>query len=450
MTMHQSTRPPLLPPGPWAYPMPTEHRLGNGLRVLVHRVPRQQVISANLVLDIPLSAEDPAIEGVATVCARTLDEGTQAYPGDRFAEVLETEGAVFSVNHGYAGLQAMLDVPTTRFAPALELLAEVVRRPELGDTDSQRHVALRLAEIDQIRANSAQLASWAFRRRVFDAASRVQRLAAGETEGLGRITPADVREFHRRHYGPAGAALVLAGDFGTDDPVALTEAAFGDWTSPDQRPVAHQPTRPAVPTAVLIDRPGSVQADLRLGGFGVDRHDSRWPAFQVGSYAVGGAFLSRLNKVLREERGYTYGVTLQNTPLRDRGSYAVSGSFRTEVVAPALAEARALLDLSGAPLTAAEVSDAVTYFAGVSPLRYATAEGIADQTASIMVQDLPLDYVNSYLDGIRAATPEGATAAYTEVVNLDALTLVVVGDAAQLTEPVRAAGFAVEVVDGPR
>ncbi|MDO5500340.1 MAG: insulinase family protein, partial [Propionibacteriaceae bacterium] len=158
-----STRPALQPPAPWSYPKAEEHTLSNGVRVLVHRVPGQLVASATMVLDLPLHLEDPAVEGVATICARVLDEGTHSHPGDRFAEVLETEGASFGANQGFSGLQAMLDVPMTRFAPALELLADAVRGPELRDADCGRHVALRLAELEQQRANSAQWASWAFR-----------------------------------------------------------------------------------------------------------------------------------------------------------------------------------------------------------------------------------------------------------------------------------------------
>lgn len=438
-----STRPALRPPADWTYPAPRQATLSNGLRVLVHDMPGQQVISANLILDVPLHLEERGIEGVATICARVLDEGTQTHPGERFAEVLETEGAAFGANQTYAGLQAMLDIPATRFGAALDLLADAVRRPELRESDVTRHVALRLAELEQQRANSAQWAAWAFRGAVFDARTRVQRLAGGEPETVGEVSPGAVREFHRRHYGPAGATLVLAGEFPAD-PVPLAERAFGDWTTPGQEPVEHLPSRAGAPRALLLDRPGAVQADLRLGGFGIDRQDPRWPAFQVGTYAVGGAFLSRLNKVLREERGYTYGVALQNAPLRSGGSYAVTGSFRTEVLVPALQEARELLDISGAPVTPEEVTDAVNYFAGVSPLRYATAEGIADQTAATAMQDLPVDYVDRYLAGIRATTPDAASAAYDEVIDLDALTLVVAGDAERLVEPLTAAGFDVE------
>lgn len=437
-------RPVVHPPAPWSYPVAREHRLTNGIRVLTHQVPGQRVISAILILDIPLTVEDAMHEGVATTVARVLDEGSEHYPGDRFAEVLETEGAALGAHQGLSGLRVMLDVPETRFPAAFSLLAEAVRRPEIRAADVTRHVALRLAELDQMKANSAQLASWAFPGTVLDPTVRAARLAGGEPESVARITPEAAQDFHRLHYGPAGATLVLAGDFSAD-PVALAEAGFGDWTNPDQMSGSHQRAASAPPRAVLLDRPGSVQADLRFGGFGIDRHDPRWSDYQVGTYAVGGAFLSRLNKVLREERGFTYGVGLQNSPLRNGGTYAVSGSFRTEVVAPALVEARALLDITDAPITAAEVAEAVDYFAGVSPLRYATADGLADQTASLVIQDLPVDYVDRYLEGIRKATPESASRAYADVLDLDALSLVVVGDAERLTGPLQEAGIAVEV-----
>ncbi|NNG18875.1 insulinase family protein [Naumannella sp. ID2617S] len=440
-----STTPPAVrPPAVWHYPQPTETVLDNGIRVLVHHLPGQQVVSAVLALDLPLTLEDRAIEGVASICSRVLDEGTATHSGDRFAEVLETGGAAFYASQGFSGLQAMVDVPAGRLDAALRLLAEAVREPELNGEDVERHVALRLAEIDQLRANSAQLAATTFRGVLLDPSSRPQRMGAGEPETVRAITPEAVRAFHRAHYGPARATLILAGDF-SEDPLPQAAAALGDWANPDQRSVVHEPVGPAAPTAVLVDRPGAVQADLRLGGFGIDRTDPRWPDLQVGGYVVGGAFLSRLNRVLREERGFTYGVNLQQAPLRSGGTYAVTGSFRTEVVGAALGEARQLMDLSANPVTPAELADAQNFFCGVAPLRYATADGLADQTALLVQQGLGPEWMNDYLTGIRAATCESATAAYAEIVDLSALTLVVVGDAAALGDPIRDAGFDITV-----
>jgi predicted Zn-dependent peptidase len=201
-----------------------------------------------------------------------------------------------------------------------------------------------------------------------------------------------------------------------------------------------EPT-PGPRRALLIDRPGAVQADIRFGGFGIDRLDPRWAAISVASYAMGGAFLSRLNAVLREEKGYTYGVRMNFGPLRTGGSFAVQGSFRTEVLSDALAITRELINVDGAPFTSQEVNDAVAFFTGVSPLRYATADGVADQAATQVLAGLPDDYVDRSLALLRSVTPQAATEAYGSIVDPDELTLVVVGDAEQLAEPIRSLGF---------
>jgi zinc protease len=299
---------------------------------------------------------------------------------------------------------------------------------------------LRLAEIEQARANSAQLASTAFRAAVFDSDSRAARMSGGEPETVGALTPELVRSFHHDHFRSQGATLIMAGDF-SDDPLAVAEAALGNWRGPDRASPEQSTPGPAPQQLIVIDRPGAVQADVRLGGYGIDRLDPRWADITVASYAVGGAFLSRLNAVLREEKGYSYGVRMQFSPLRSGGSFAVQGSFRTEVVVDALGEARRLLDLTGKPITDQEVADAVAFFTGVTPLRYATADGVADQVATQVLAGLDDDYVDQSLAALRATTAESATAAYASLVDLDRLTLVVVGDADRIAEPLRSAGF---------
>ena len=439
MTTYQP-QPLVGPPADWRFPTPTRSRLSNGIDVVVYSLPGQHVIAAQLVLPIPLNAEHRSIEGVATMCARTLDEGSRTHPGEEFAELLESQGAGFGVEVSLSGLQAVLDVPSTRLAPALELFAEALIEPALSADDINRHVQLRLAEIEQAAANSSHTANIAFRRAVYSTDSRASRMSAGEPDTVANITPEAVRDFHRDRFGPAGATLVLAGDF-PEDPVQLAQKYLGDWQQTEQPLVVPQDAAAGERHVTIVDRPGAVQADLRFGGFGIDRLDPRWADISVASYAMGGAFLSRLNAVLREERGYTYGVRMNFGPLRTGGSFAVQGSFRTDVLVDALVEGRRLIDVSEKPFTEVEVSDAVTYFTGVSPLRFATADGVADQAAVQALIGLPADYIDQSIAALQQVTPESATQAYRSLVHPDKLSLVVVGDAATLAEPLRAAGY---------
>ncbi len=449
MTTVIPDRPSIDPPRDWLFPAPERHQLDNGLAVAIYRMPGQHVISAHLVIELPLAAEPRDIEGVATICARTLDEGTERHGGEEFAEQLETLGAGFGIDVSLAGLQAVLDVPASRLRPALDLFAEAAIQPAFAAADVQRHVTLRLAEIDQVYANPAQSASVAFRSGVFAAESRASRMNSGQPETVAAVTQDQVRAFHRDHFRPDRATVILAGDF-ADDPLPMVQSAFGAWTAGDHRDrLEHVTPTPAAPRAVIINHPGAVQADLRLGGFGIDRRDRRWADVSIAGYAVGGAFLSRLNAVLREERGYTYGVNLSFGPLRAGGSYAVQGAFRTEVAAEALAEARSLLDIAMKPITADEVRDAVAYYTGVAPLRFATADGVADQAASQVLAGLDDDHLNQNLAALRRVTPESASSGYQAVVDLDRLSLAVAGDADTLAEPIRALGYDLTVLDHP-
>ena len=428
-------------PGTWSFPEPVLSTLGNGIELVCFDLPGQHVVSAHLVLDTPLNGEDRDLEGVTTIAARTLDEGTRTHPGEEFAELLETEGAGFGIEVSLSGFQAVLDVPASHLERAFELFSEAITQPQIADADVARHVQIRLAQIEQSSANSAQLASMAFRESVFDPASRASRMSGGEAESVARVDGAAARRFHAEQVGPAGASLVLAGDFGGIDPQELAERWFGGWSNDAQVRMPHEPTAPAPRRHVVLHRPGAVQADVRYGGYGIDRADPRWPAASVATYAMGGAFLSRLNAVLREEKGYTYGVRMSLTPLRSAGSFNIGGSFRTDVVADAVRLAAELADVADRPFTDAEVLDAVTYTTGISPLRYATADGVADQAAVNRLVGLGDDYVTRNLAELREVTPESATQAYRSLVDVDALTLVVVGDADVIADPLRALGF---------
>ena len=439
--MPEIPRPPVVPPNPWHAPVPRERLLSNGLRVLAFDRPGQHVASVGVVLDLPLDAEPREIEGVAALTLRTLDEGTHAHPGVGFAEALEDHGAVLSGSLGYAATMLGLNVPARAglFGPALGLLSEALAAPTLEDADVEGQRGIRLAQIEQLRAQPSARASNDFRAQLIDGAARESRMSAGEAGTVAHVDGAAVRRFHAVHYRPEHATLVVAGDFGADV-LDEVERAFGAWEGRRRRP-AHPVPPAAGRSCLLVDRPGSVQADVRLGRLTIDRADPRWPAFQVAGYSLGGAFLSRLNRVLREEKGYTYGVHLATQPMRGWGISAIQGSFRTEVVADALALALDIADVAPRPLERNEVEAAVTYMTGVTPVRLATADGLVEQTMALEAAGLDLAFVDRNLAALRAVTPEEATQAARELFDPRDLSLVVVGDVTGLAEPLARLGF---------
>ncbi|RFU84512.1 insulinase family protein [Streptomyces triticagri] len=442
---------------PWAFPAPERTTLDNGLTVLRCDRPGQQVVAVEINLEAPLEAEPQAIEGVATIMARAFSEGTDKHSAEEFAAELERCGATFDANAGHPGVRLSLEVPVSRLAKALGLVADALRAPAFADSEVKRLVRNRLDEIPHELANPARRAAVQLFKELFPADSRMSRPRQGSEESVERIDAAAVRAFYDAHVRPVATTAVVVGDLSGTDLDAILADTLGRWTGSgaESRPV---PPVSADDTGrvVIVDRPGAVQTQLLIGRVGPDRHDRVWPAQVLGSYCLGGTLTSRLDRVLREEKGYTYGVRSSAQVLRSAPDgtgvslIAIQGSVDTESTGPALEDLWTVLrTLSAEGLTDAERDVAVQNLVGVAPLRYETAAAVADTLADQVEQHLPDDFQAQLYRRLAETGTVEATAAAVSAYPVDRLVTVLVGDAAQIAEPVKALGIGeVSVVTG--
>ncbi|MET8576153.1 pitrilysin family protein [Streptomyces sp. NPDC005012] len=443
-------------PKPWAFPAPGRGALDNGMTVLHCHRPGQQVVAVEVLLDAPLDAEPAGLDGVATIMARAFAEGTDKHSAEDFAAELERCGATLDMHADHPGVRVSLEVPVSRLPKALGLLADALRAPAFAEDEVSRLVRNRLDEIPHELANPARRAAKELYKELFPAGSRMARPRQGTEETVGKIDAAAVRAFYERHVRPATSTAVVVGDLTGVDLDALLAETLGAWTgSPaDPHPV------PAVTAddtgrVVIVDRPGSVQTQLLIGRTGPDRHDRVWPAQVLGAYCLGGTLTSRLDKVLREEKGYTYGVRSFAQVLRSApdGSgaalLAISGSVDTPNTGPALQDLwQVLRTLAEGGLTDAERDTAVQNLVGVAPLKYETAAAVAGTLADQVEQHLPDDFQATLYQQLAATGTVEATAAAVSAFPVDRLVTVLVGDAAQIAGPVRDLGIGEVTVVG--
>ncbi|UKL07176.1 M16 family metallopeptidase [Streptomyces sp. NBU3104] len=444
-------------PRPWAFPAPERTTLDNGLTVLTCHRPGQQVVAVEVLLDSPLDTEPEGLDGLATIMARAFSEGTDRDSAEEFAAELERCGATLDAFADHPGVRLSLEVPVSRLEKALGLLADALRAPAFAEAEIERLVRNRLDEIPHEQANPARRAAKELSRQLFPAGSRVSRPRQGTEETVERIDAAAVRAFYERHVRPATATAVIVGDLEGTDLGALLAGSLGAWQGDAGQPNPVPPvTADDTGRVVIVDRPGAVQTQLLIGRVGPDRHDRVWPAQVLGTYSLGGTLTSRLDRVLREEKGYTYGVrsfaqVLRSTPEGTGAAMlAISGSVDTESTGPALDDLwKVLRTLAAEGLTDAELDTAVQNLVGVAPLKYETAAAVASTLADQVEQRLPDDFQARLY---RMMTETGATEATAAVVSAfpaDRLVTVLVGDASRIAEPVRALGIGeVSVVTG--
>lgn len=430
-------------PAPWAFPTPQERALDNGARLLVYPVPGQHVISTRVVIPAPLSSEPRDREGVATLVSRTMDEGTEQRTGEEMAELLERNGVGLAAAATEGGIVMEVEATRPQLSTGLELLTECLSQPVFDQGEVRRHQRQRLADIEQALARPASRAALEWIATKYAPAARASRPSGGGAETVAAITRDDLAAFHRDHVGPRGVTVVVAGDIDVDEATADVARTLGSWgaesgsaaTEPADNPTAADAAR-----IVFVDRPGSVQTEIYLGASGPSRRvPGGWAPYPALAYLLGGSPSSRIDALLREEKGYTYGMRATFRPRLRGGEVLVSGSVRGDVTAESLDLLLGVLDGAAADgFTAEEVKAAVDFVGKTAPARYATADVIADEAAHLAFDGLGTSFVTDYLEGLRSLDPERLQRDWAAVAH--DWTVVLVGDADAAAEQVRALG----------
>lgn len=442
MTAKLRPRPVLGDPAVWQFPDVADHRLANGLRVLAVQLPGKRVATATLLLDMPVDSDPRGQEGLAVLAARSLSEGTQTLVAEAFAAALESQGASFRTSAGYEGLTATVDVPVSRLASALPLLADATVSPAFPEHEVDRVLRQRLAEITQDLSNPPARCGLELGALLYEASSRMSRPAAGTRDSIEALTAQAISAGYASRVSAATATLVLAGDLGGLDVVELADTAFGRWDAKSERWTPTEPVAAAGPRALVVDRPGSVQTQILLAHPAGGRTAPHWPAANLATYALGGTLTSRIDAVLREEKGYTYGMRAGLAPSRRSSTLQISGSVDTGNTAPALQDLMTVLETATRDgLRADELAAARNYLVGVSPMRWETPAAVAGQVASVIGNDLPVSWIDAYLDGMRSTSLDALNAALRTEVRPEDLVVVAVGEADAIVGPLQDLGF---------
>ncbi|RKN42067.1 M16 family metallopeptidase [Micromonospora endolithica] len=429
------------PARPYRFPQVVRRTVAGGQVVAAH-LPGQNLAVALLLLDAGAEREPTGKEGLGAVLAKALEEGTAQRDATAYALAIEALGTDLVIGLDWDSFQVSVQVPVDRLAAAVELLAEAVRTPKLDPDDVRR---VRDDEATALRmdwANPGPRADAALRADLFGADNRWGRPMYGDPESVAALDVEDVTVFHSEWFIRPGT-LVVAGDLERVDLDALGAAAFaGTGGGPVGRgaPIAVTPRDGR--RIILVDRPGSVQSTLRLGHPAPHRaHPDHVPMTLAGT-VLGGAFTSRLNHLIREVRGYTYGIRGEFGTSRRFGRFAVSSGVQTAVTAPALVEAVGEISRTQETgVTEDELAVARSWRAGQLSVELQSPRAIAAALTTLVVHDLPDDYHARLRESLLAADVAQVSAAAAEHLHPGSLTLVVEGDAALIRDELAAAGL---------
>jgi zinc protease len=430
-----SQRPTHGEPRPYHFPRFEQARLANGLNLISVHLPGRALLTASLILPSGAVDEPEAQAGVTSLMSRALTEGTKHHDAVGLTEAAERLGASLHAESGWDGLSISIEVPAGRLGAALALAAEVATEPTFPAADVERLRDERLNDLLQGKADPRRRADDGFVNTIYAPGSAYARPSGGTEATVPGLDAKAVAALHARRLDPARMTLVVGGDLEAagEDVRSIAESSFGGWAA---NPAAESPAKPRIEAARherlvrVIHRPGSVQTEIRIGHVGLPRLIPDFHAVSVMSAILGGLFNSRLNRKLREEKGYTYGAGAGFDLRRGPGPFAVRAAVNTEVTVPAIVDALAELDgMRAAPPTAAELHAARDYLVGVFPLRFETPPAVVGAIAGLVIHGLPMDELDRYRPAIEAVSDADVLSAAERHIRPDELAIVLVGDA---------------------
>src|SRR5579859_6118509 len=431
--------PPLSAERQVTWPKRTRARLDNGLEVVLaesHTIPK---FHGELFLRSGNAAVQRA-PGLAEMTATVVRTGTAKRTSRQLEEDLRRLGADLSSHAGadnsaigFAGLSELAE-------PLLQLVNELAREAAFPEPEFERERRQKLEEVKLDRTQPGFLAGERLRKVLFGAHPYAQ--VSPTEQQVAAYKREDLLSIYREFYTPENALLLMVGDFDSAAMLKTIERAFGAWSGKKPvTPPAPEPAKPHGRRVHLVHVPGAVQAQILAGCHAITRKHPDWIKLGLTNSLYGGAFNSRLVMNIREDKGYTYSPRSSVNPLRQCGYFSISAAVRNDVVAASLTEIFYELDkLRSLPVPDPELADARNYVSGVFSLGLATQDGLLSQLATVALNDLPDDYLETYRAKVRALKPAdllGAARKYFDSANMQ---IVVVGDRSQIEEQARLFG----------
>jgi zinc protease len=399
-----------------------------GIRIYFARAPQLPIVDMRLVFDAG-SARDGKLPGLARATAALLDEGSGSWDADDIAIRFEDVGAQYDSNverdQASMSLRSLSD--SSSLEPALETFIKVVTAPSFPQSAFTRIKKQMLVGLREEAQSPETIADKAFYRAVYRDHPFASPMS-GTEDSVRAIEPQDVRAFHERFFVTGNAVLALVGDLTRAQAEAI--AARIDKAMPQGKAPPPLPAVEPLEQARTINIPfPSEQAHVFIGQTGIPRGDPNYFPLYVGNHVLGGSgFTSRLVKEVRVQRGLSYSVYSYFLPELVAGPFVIGLQTRIDQAAEAAQVARDTVGsfVQDGP-TQQELALAISNITGGFPLRIDSNQDILEYTATIGYYRLPLDYLDTFNDKVKAVGRAKIRAAFRDQLAVQRMVQVIVG-----------------------
>jgi zinc protease len=426
---------------PFVAPRVQSTKLENGVELFVVERSDLPKVAVTIATRAGSVADPAGKDGLASMVIRTIDMGTKTRKTLDIENAFGDLGVTLGGNPGREYSFLTFEVLKRNLSPSLAIVSDVVQHATFPEAEIEREKKRQLDALAQQEKNGNAVANRVRNILSYGADHPYGRPTAGLSRTVQTFTQADLVAFHRDRWKPGSSALVFVGGVTLDEATTLAKQHFGAWTGGAAAPVTIPAPRPAAPGKIyLVDRQDAAQSVVQQY-LPAPRRDTTdyYPLLLADAVWGGGGFGTRLNLNLREDKGYSYGVSSNLLLLREAGTWIAAGGVQTDKTKESVAEfEKELKALGGAkPISPEEFTNAKQTGTRGYAQQFESYARVAGQIADLWSEGLPIAELQRKYDETARATLDATLAAAKKYARAERAAIVVVGDRAKIEAGLR-------------
>ncbi|MDH5474790.1 MAG: insulinase family protein [Cyclobacteriaceae bacterium] len=314
----------------------------NGLKVIGTKSDEIPTVAIQLTINggHKMQANDPTKAGLSSLTASMLNEATEKYTSEEIADELQKLGSSISIYSGNTNTTISVQSLAKNLEATVQLMEEKLMHPKFDATDFER---IKKQQLESVKAQEKQpvpIANMVYNRLLYGDKHIMSVPAIGIEETVNSITLDDVKKFYAESYSPSVAELVVVGDVDKEEVIG-TLGFLSRWEAKSVTIPEMPEPNPIDKTKIyLVDKEKAPQSEIRIGYMTEMKYDATGDYYKsyLMNYTLGGAFNSRINLNLREDKGYTYGARSYFNSNDTPGPFTASAGVKGNVTDSAVME----------------------------------------------------------------------------------------------------------------
>lgn len=424
MTLNRSQQPPITPFGALSMPQPSILRLDNGIELYIIDKGDQEVCRLDILFEGGrYAAHTPAI---ADLTGPMMRKGIPGMNSEEIAELLDYYGAWIQTGTTQHFSALSLFSLNRNLDKVLPTIALMITEPSMPQKPFDVLQQQRIQQLNINRQKVSYLASEAFNSLIFGQEHPYARTST--EQDLSGITLDDLRQYHNRYYLNTAIHIILSGHI-TDEVLDLVKRHFSTLSPAASSPIAVEPIAPQSLHTAITHRHGALQSGIRIGQPVIGPNHPDYPLLSILNLVLGGYFGSRLMTNIREEKGYTYGISSHLVSMRQGAYFTIVTETGTQYTQPLIDEVRKeITQLCSTLIPQDELDTARNYLQGRRARALDSPFSISDYFVSSIIAATPLDYFNIEDEIIRSASTQDLLRVAQTYLNPDNLYTAIAGD----------------------